>query len=150
MLQSSLLNMLRCSTFLYLHVVLIIEIICKVCKLHVCKLQGALLLVAFCKSWQSMSDGLTSMSRSLLSGEGCFQPRARSWKGGCIWLCPKFVRSLSLSHYSDYHCLYMCYLSIHYPEPDNCRLISLFTLTMKQVIHIYLAIQKYDTGGLKD
>ncbi len=26
-----------------------------------------------------------------LSGEGCFQPRARFWKGGCIWLCPKFV-----------------------------------------------------------
>ncbi len=28
---------------------------------------------------------------SLSSGEGCFQPGARFWKGGCIWLCPKFV-----------------------------------------------------------
>ncbi len=33
----------------------------------------------------------TFKGSSLVSGEGCFQPGARSWKGGGIWLSPKFV-----------------------------------------------------------
>ncbi len=96
---------------------------------------------------------------SLLSGEGCFQPGARSWKGGCIWLCPKFVPGfvrtctenplllqwLPLSVHmlpipiNNRNCFVIMpskqthilssldeHLSIHYPEPDNYRLISLF------------------------
>ena len=45
-------------------------------------------------------------------------------------VCPDFVRASTehLSCYSDFHCLYMGYLSIHYPEPDNCRLIGLFII----------------------
>ncbi len=38
------------------------------------------------------------LSLSLLSGEGCYQPGARSWEGSCIWLsdlCPIFVPCLS-------------------------------------------------------
>ena len=33
-------------------------------------------------------------------------------------------------YYSDCHWLYMCYLSIHYPESDNRRLIILFIQTL--------------------
>ena len=37
-------------------------------------------------------DVTLSMCPYLLSGEGCFQPGARSWKGGC----PNFVQALSV------------------------------------------------------
>ena len=36
---------------------------------------------------------IPKLKKASLSGEGCFQPGARSWKGGCIWLCPNFVQA---------------------------------------------------------
>ncbi len=64
-------------------------------------------LTALVKSAVTATDLLTMKRQwinclTLLSGEGCFQPGARFWKGGCpnfvralSGLCPSFVRTLS-------------------------------------------------------
>ena len=44
-------------------------------------------------------------------------------------LLPEASLVVSSKFYESELCLYMCYLSIHYPETDNCRLISLIIST---------------------
>ena len=70
-------------------------------------------------------------------------------------LFPGFVRTLfGLIYYSDCHCVYMYYLSIHYPEADNCRLISLliyssvFLLRRVKTIGIRIPIMNSDITQL--
>ncbi len=49
----------------------------------------------FCHGNNKTDSIMSRDVKSSLSGEGCYQPWARSWKGGCIWPCLMFVRCLS-------------------------------------------------------